>query len=108
MTTDVKPTATAAPAAPRTKYLTKSSLMLKLISRTKGATLAEIAEPTGWQLHSARAHLSNLRKKGRSVVRERRKNGETAYRVIDATSQAASAAVASVADPDAATNPAAA
>jgi predicted ArsR family transcriptional regulator len=106
MTTDTKPTATIKPAAPIAKPPRKSALVLKLLTRAKGATLAEITEPTGWQPHSARAHLSNLRKQGRSVVREQRKSGETAYRVVDAACPAASAAVAPVADADATTNPA--
>jgi predicted ArsR family transcriptional regulator len=90
MTINTKPTASTAPAGPVTKSPNKSTLVLKLLSRAKGAALAEIAEPTGWQPHSARAHLSNLRKQGRSVVREQRKTGETAYRIVQAATQAAS------------------
>jgi predicted ArsR family transcriptional regulator len=105
MTTKTKPTATIAPAAPVAKPPRKSSVVLKLLTRAKGATLAEITEPTGWQQHSARAHLSNLRKQGRTVVREQRKSGETAYRVVETASQPASASAVSVSNADAATNP---
>lgn len=105
MTTNAKPTVTTR-ATPLTKPPRKSDQVLKLLSRSKGATLTEITEPTGWQPHSARAHLSILRKQGRLVIREQRKTGETAYRVVDAASQAASAAAPPVADVDAATNPA--
>lgn len=94
MTIKTAPTTATAPVAPLTKSPSKSALVLKLLVRAKGATIAEIAEPTGWQPHSARAHLSNLRKQGRSVVREQRKTGETAYRVVDPAT-----------DVDATTNP---
>jgi predicted ArsR family transcriptional regulator len=92
------------PAASLAKCLRKSVLVLKLLTRAKGATIAELTESTGWQPHSARAHLSNLRKQGRSVVREQWKSGETAYRVVETASQAASTAVAPAAEADA-TNP---
>ena len=69
------PTATATHKAP-----SKSALVLKLLARAKGATIAEMEEPTGWQPHSTRAFLSGLRKKGMTVTREQRKTGETAYR----------------------------
>lgn len=45
---------------------TKSSAVIKLLSRTKGATLAEIGTATGWQPHSCRAFLTGLRKKGKT------------------------------------------
>lgn len=98
MTTDTKPTATITPTAPIAKPPRKSALVLKLLNRTKGATVAEIAEPTGWQPHSTRAYLSNLRKQGRFVVREQRKTGETAYRVIDGVKPATVAAGAPVSE----------
>lgn len=104
MTTTTKPTATIPLATPTVKPPRKSVLVLKLLVRAKGATLAEITEPTGWQPHSARAHLSILRKKGRSVVCEQRKTGETAYRVVNAASQPTRAALAPIADADATTD----
>lgn len=98
MTSKTKPTATPAPAAPLAKSPSKSALVLKLLGRAKGATIAEIEEPTGWQPHSTRAYLSGLRKKGRAVVREQRKTGETAYRIVDAASSATGAAALPAAD----------
>ena len=70
-------TATSAPRKPQGK----SATVLKLLARARGATLAEIGAPTGWQPHSTRAFLSGLRKKGMGVVREPRRTGETAYRI---------------------------
>lgn len=56
---------------------------LKLLSRSRGASIAELAALTGWQPHSVRAHLSGLRKKGIVLLRETRKTGEGAYIVAN-------------------------
>lgn len=61
--------------------LTKSVAVAKLLSRTRGATLDEIMAQTHWQAHSARAFLSGIRKKGRVLLKEARKTGETCYRL---------------------------
>lgn len=63
------------------KPLTKSATVIKLLSRSRGATLKEMSETTGWQPHSTRAFLTGLRKKGRTLGKEPRKSGETAYRL---------------------------
>ena len=72
-TVDVLPPA-AAPS--------KSDTVIKLLLRTKGATPVELIAATDWQPHSVRAFLSGLRKKGRMIVREPRKSGEFAYRIV--------------------------
>lgn len=77
---------------------TKSAIVRKLLARAKGATIAEIAEPTGWQPHSTRACLSGLRKKGLKVVREQRESGETTYRIVDAARANVDTAVPPAAD----------
>jgi hypothetical protein len=69
---------TKEPAAPRS---TKSDAVVKLLSRPKGATLAEISTATAWQPHSARAFLTGLRKKGRGLAKDQRRNGDTYYRL---------------------------
>ena len=60
---------------------TKTATMQKLLSRPKGATLAEIMNVTGWLPHSTRAFMTGLRKKGYELVRECRTNGETSWRI---------------------------
>lgn len=52
------------------KPATKIEILLKLIKRPRGATLAELQEATGWQAHSVRGAISDtLRKKlGHSVT----------------------------------------
>jgi Tfp pilus assembly protein PilX len=72
-------TTTAAQTAP-----SRSDTIIKLLSRTKGATATELAAVTGWQPHSIRAFLSGLRKAGRLIVREARKSGELGYRIDNA------------------------
>ena len=48
--------------APRTR-------LLALLERNEGASVAELAEGTGWQPHSVRAALSRLRQRGVPVER---------------------------------------
>ncbi len=79
--TDTIDTQTVAPGAGQPKPASKSAAVQKLLSRTKGASIAEIVSATSWQAHSARAFLTGLRKKGAVIVRESRKDGETSYRI---------------------------
>lgn len=79
------PTAPHAPAQG-----SKSAAVYKLLSRTKGATSQELIAATGWQPHSMRAFLSGVRKRGGTLVREERKDGEQAYRLATVRSRTAS------------------
>lgn len=63
---------------------TKSAAVIKLLSRGRGASMAELGSATGWQPHSVRAFLSGLRKKGTILAKEERKDGERGYRIIKA------------------------
>lgn len=76
------------PVAPR--RASNRTIARKLLSRARGATIAELQEATGWQPHSARAHLSGLRKAGHTLLKEERKSGETSYRLatLSASSEA--------------------
>lgn len=65
----------------KSKPQTKSAKVIALLSRTKGATLAEICKATNWQQHSIRAFLTGLRKKDYVLTREERGGDETAYRI---------------------------
>ena len=61
----------------------KTATVIKLLSRVRGATLGEMTAATSWQAHSVRAYLSGLRKKGHVLIRESRKSGESAYRLLE-------------------------
>ena len=64
--------------------ISKSESVAKLLARPKGATVTEVSSATGWQAHSVRAYLSGLRKKGRALLRELRKDGTSTYRLVAA------------------------
>jgi hypothetical protein len=50
----------------------KAMLVLSLLQREQGATLAEMVEATGWLPHTTRAALTGIRKKGHAVARGKR------------------------------------
>jgi len=50
------------------KRETKQSAITSLLEREQGATLAELQEATGWQAHSVRGHLSNMRRKQQANI----------------------------------------
>jgi len=80
MTTNNLPTATTL-AVHVAKPPSKSAAVIKLLTRARGATVAEMQAATDWQPHSVRAYLSGLRKAGRALDKEERKSGETSYRL---------------------------
>ncbi len=59
---------------------TKTATILKLLRRTKGASIAELQKATGWKPHSVRAALTGLRKKGHDVVRDKSNAGISVVR----------------------------
>ncbi len=64
--------------------LTKPQTILKLIKRSKGASLGALEKATGWQPHSVRAALTGLRKDGHVIDRTMDAKGVTVYRVTKA------------------------
>ena len=73
------PTSTVAPR------ISKLTLIENLVRRAEGATLADLMAATGWQQHSVRAVLSGLRKAGHSLLRDRNAEGESRYRIGEAS-----------------------
>ncbi|NCN84559.1 MAG: DUF3489 domain-containing protein [Sphingomonadales bacterium] len=78
---------------------TKADIVGKLLNSSKGASLDEIVQATGWQPHSCRAFLTGLRKKGHNIIRAKRKDYTTYYR-IDRKSPPAPNDAAETADGD--------
>jgi hypothetical protein len=56
------------PGAPRKpREGTKQEQVLAMLRRPEGATVAQIAEATGWAQHTVRGFFAGLKKKGRAV-----------------------------------------
>ena len=59
---------------------TKKAKLEALLSRARGATLAQLQEELGWQPHTVRAAVSRLRRAGHTIELEEMK-GRKAYRI---------------------------
>ncbi|WP_421849193.1 DUF3489 domain-containing protein [Novosphingobium sp.] len=68
-----EPTPQVAPAQQQ-RAGSKTDIVLDLLRRQTGATLAEMVAATGWLPHTTRAALTGLRKKGHAIVRNKRDN----------------------------------
>ncbi|MFZ1813638.1 MAG: DUF3489 domain-containing protein [Rhizobiaceae bacterium] len=68
---------------------TKAEIILRKLKITKGATIDELVEATGWQSHSVRGFLSGTVKKklGLELVSEAAKDGIRRYRITDGKSE---------------------
>lgn len=62
---------------------TKAALVMAMLSRPDGATLAELVAATNWLQHTTRAVLTGIRKKGCTIEKTRRDNA-TCYRIVEA------------------------
>lgn len=87
---------------------TKANVVLKKLRMARGVTIAQLAEATGWQLHSVRGFLSAaVRKKlGLDLVSEIGKDGIRRYRIAGeelqgGVSEPGSACTGATANPDA-------
>ena len=72
-----KPQAAAQPPGVPSKIAT----IIALLEREQGASLAEMVEATGWLPHTTRAALTGLRKKGKTLTKDKRDN-VTCYRIV--------------------------
>lgn len=62
---------------------TKSDAILNLLRRKQGASLCEMQEASGWQIHSVRGHLSGTVKKrlGFTLNSSKSPDGERRYTI---------------------------
>jgi hypothetical protein len=76
------PAPSAAPVLPQAK-VSRQDTLLSLLGRPQGATIADMAEATGWQAHSVRGALSGIigKKLGLKVVSEKLPERGRVYRV---------------------------
>jgi hypothetical protein len=75
--------ATAPSGSPPARPGTKTAIVLELLRRPEGATLAELRAATGWQPHSVRGFLSGGlgKKMGLTVESLKTAEGARAYRI---------------------------
>jgi hypothetical protein len=66
-----------------TGKVSKAALVLELLKRTTGATIAELTEATQWQTHSVRGFLSSTvhKKLGLPLISHRDEGGRRVYRI---------------------------
>lgn len=69
------------PAPSPAKPASKAGMVLGLLQRAEGATIAQLTEVTGWLPHTTRAALTGLKKKGHTVTSTKVKGEERVYRV---------------------------
>lgn len=77
-----KPNKTKAKKTVPIKGKTKAQQMVGLLTRTDGASIAEMMKATGWQAHSIRGSMSgHLKKQGRTVQSGQDQSGTRRYRL---------------------------
>lgn len=64
------------------KPASKSSLVLQMLQRPEGSTIAQLVAATGWLSHTTRAALTSLKKRGHQVTSEKVEREERVYRVV--------------------------
>lgn len=74
----------AAMAAPL--ITSKASMVVSLLTREGGASIADLTTVTSWLPHTTRAALTGLRKKGHAIVRDKI-DGVTRYAILPAVSE---------------------
>ena len=72
----------------RTRADSKQALVIGLLQRPEGATIAQIMEATGWQQHTCRGTLAGTFKKrlGLTITSAKEAGGQRVYRIESATS----------------------
>ena len=64
----------------------KQALVIEMLKRPEGATIAQICEATGWQAHTVRGTFAGALKKklGLTLTSEKPEGGERIYRIVEA------------------------
>ena len=78
-----KATAKKTPKSSGKREGTKTTIVLDLLKRKDGATVAELMAATGWQQHSLRGFLSGALKKrmGLKIASSKSETGERSYMI---------------------------
>ncbi len=74
---------TTAQKQPSPRAGTKHAMLIAMLQKPEGATIAEIAAATGWQAHTVRGAISGALKKklGLSITSEKVDDRGRAYRI---------------------------
>jgi hypothetical protein len=56
-------------------------MLVGMLERSEGASVAEIGQRLGWLPHTVRAAITGLRHAGREVTRSKNESGHTIYRL---------------------------
>lgn len=71
----------AAPEPAAAHRETKKAMVIEMLQRPEGATLAQIMEATGWLKHTSSAFLTIQRGNGKPIESEKPVGGERVYRL---------------------------
>ena len=82
---DTAPVSVSSPDLPRAS--TKRAMLIGMLERAQGASVAEIGQRLGWLPHTVRAAITGLRHAGREVTRSKNESGQTVYRLAPVESQ---------------------
>jgi hypothetical protein len=72
--------------APRAKREgTKQAVLIELLTRAEGATLPQMTEATGWQVHTVRGAMAGALKKklGLEITSEKQPGSDRIYRITN-------------------------
>ena len=69
------------PDADRPRASTKRAVLIGMLERPEGASVAEIGQRLGWLPHTVRAAITGLRHAGREVTRSKDATGQSVYRL---------------------------
>ena len=56
-------------------------MLIGMLERAQGASVAEIGQRLGWLPHTVRAAITGLRHAGREVTRSKNEHGQIVYRL---------------------------
>ena len=70
-----------------TREGTKQAVLIELLSRAEGATLPQMTEATGWQVHTVRGAMAGALKKklGLEITSEKQTGTDRVYRITTPT-----------------------
>src|SRR5467141_3247648 len=69
------------PGADRPRASTKRAVLIGMLERPEGASVAELGQRLGWLPHTVRAAMTGLRHAGREVMRSKDATGRSVYRL---------------------------